>query len=176
MKTKLHSRTHTNASCTYSSNWKGTTYSHSMSVRQQNNRWKKERLKQSEEKRSLLVHVPPLTHTPTPPHPTLLSRDPPLSLLFSAFVSLSAFARLCQSVPMWLGELLCPANKGTLWGSSAAKSYRKDLKVAHILLPPSLFLSFCVGPRTERRCIQAVDQMLAKIHLSSAYLSWSHWY
>lgn len=90
---------------------------------------------------------------------------------------------------MWPGELLCPVNKATLWGSRAAKREGKDLKVTHISLPPPLFisvcLSVCVGPRTDRSCIQpcitcwpnslTTVQYLFITLTSSAFYSYLQW-
>lgn len=86
-----------------------------------------------------------------------------LFLFFITLLSLSLTFPLCQSVTMWPCELLCQANKGTLWGSRGAKGEGKDLKVTHILIPPSLCRSVCLcGAKDRLKLCLIYYQMLAQ--------------
>lgn len=135
--------------CTYSSNWKGTTYPHSMTVR-----WNKA---------CLCLFSYPFHFPSLPPSPfVLFSTHSSLPLYRSP--SFSPFASLCQLVSMWPCELLCQANKGTLWGSNGAKRERKDLKVTQI----SLYLplaSQSVGEAVVKLWIQTNDSIYLILNL-----------
>lgn len=78
-----------------------------------------------------------------------------LLLFYFLILTLSAFLLLSPLIPQCLfGSLrsrdpvsFCAQRRKELFGGSgAARRARKDLKVAHIALPPFPFLSACVGP------------------------------
>lgn len=136
--------------CTYSSNWKFTTYPHSMSVchTDLNKRWMKKGWWQRWRKSvSVLVS---LSYSFTCPFPLSLLLfhffSFHFSKLFLLFSPTLPFASLCQLVTMWPRELLWQADKGNL---SVAKREGKDLKVTHIPLPSPLCLSASSQDRYE---------------------------
>lgn len=122
----------------------------------------KERMKAVKEKRrlSFTCHFFLITSLPYTPlsqdsHFNCFYSSPPSSLFLLLPVCASRWP--CDPVSFCAQQTKEPFEVQVL-----PRGTGRILKVANILFPPPRFLSVCVGPRTDIRCIQAVNHMLAQ--------------